>query len=153
VRAEAVSITPLDSLVIIVNGKTAQSVLARDSFRIVFDGEVAIPHGGWIAARATGPSSRYVTDSYAFAQTSPVYVVRGGQPWRSAEDAMFLAESVAALWERVQNSRWRSAAERQRFEAAVMQAQAAYERIAAEAAANGGPGARSGLLETMPPRR
>jgi hypothetical protein len=133
VRAEVVSITPLDSLAILVNGKVVRSVAPQDSFRIVFDGPIDIAQGGWIAARATGPSSPFVTDSYAFAQTSPVYVVRGGQPYRSAEDARFLSEAVAALWERVQNSRWRSDAERQRFQASVEQAKAVYDRIAEEA--------------------
>jgi hypothetical protein len=133
VRAEAISITPLDTLAILVNGRVAHAVTARDSFRIQFDNVVAIPEGGWIAARVSGPSSRLVTDSYAFAQTSPVYVVRGGQPYRSAEDARFLSQAVSALWTRVENTRWRSTAERQRFLSAVEEARAVYDRIAASA--------------------
>ncbi|MCI0435993.1 MAG: CehA/McbA family metallohydrolase, partial [Gemmatimonadetes bacterium] len=97
VRAEAVSIAPLDRLEIIVNGTVAQSVRATDSLRIVFEGAVALPRGGWVAARVIGPASRYVTDSYSFAQTSPVYVVRNGRRFTSAQDARFLADAVTAL--------------------------------------------------------
>ena len=109
VHVDATSIAPMDSLVIVVNGVSARTIPAKDPLHIVFDGAIAIPHGGWIAARVDGPSSRYVWDTYAFAQTSPVYVVRGGVQWRSAADARFLEQAVEATWERVANAPWRSA--------------------------------------------
>lgn len=133
VRAEAVSIAPMATLDIIVNGKVARTVSASsaaDSLRLVVNDSVAIPEGGWVAARVTGPSSRYVTDSYAFAQTSPVYVVRGGHQYTSAEDARFLAQAVDAVWTRVEHAPWRTPAERDRFRAAIVQARAVYQRIA-----------------------
>jgi hypothetical protein len=71
-----------------------------------------------------------VTDSYAFAQTSPVYVVRGGQRFTSPADGRFLADAVSALWARQQRVRWRSPAERDRFQAAVNEARAVYEQCA-----------------------
>ena len=93
-----------------------------------------VPRGGWVAARAVGPSSRYVTDSYAFAQTSPVYVVRDGQRFTVAEDAMFLRDVVDAIWTRVDSpagaGRWRTPAEREKFKAAIDRAKAVYEEIA-----------------------
>jgi TolB protein len=131
VRAEAVSIAPVGTLEIIVNGKVAKTVTATDSARIVFDGSVDIPEGGWIAARVTGPASRWVSDSYAFAHTSPVWVTRAGRTFISAEDAAFLARSVDALWQRVQRARWRSTAERDAFQAAVEEARRVYDGIAA----------------------
>lgn len=134
VRAEAVSIAPMERLDILVNGAVAAQVEATDSARLVFDGDVAVPRGGWVAARVVGPSSRYVADSYAFAHTSPVYVVRDGTPYRAAGDARFLAEAVDAAWERVADGPWRSPAERRRFRAAIDSARTVYERIAAEAA-------------------
>jgi len=79
VHVEAFSIAPLDRLDIIVNGAVAHSVRITDPAHVIVDQPIAVPEGGWIAARVVGPSSRYVTDSYAFAQTSPVYVVRGGR--------------------------------------------------------------------------
>jgi TolB protein len=133
VRAEAISIARIDTLEIIVNGRVAQRVAGTDSLRITFTGDVQLPQGGWVAARVRGPSSRYVTDSYAFAQTSPVWVVRNGRTWTSALDAEFLAAAVDALWARVENARWRTPAERARFQAAVTQARSVYERIAQNA--------------------
>ena len=132
VRAEAVSIAPLDSLQIIVNGKVVKNMPATDSLRILFEESVSMPEGGWVAARVVGPASKYVTDSYAFAQTSPVYVVREGRVFRSPEDGRFLADVVAAIGERTARSRWRSDAERERFMAAITQARAVYERCAQE---------------------
>ncbi|MEX2284295.1 MAG: CehA/McbA family metallohydrolase [Gemmatimonadota bacterium] len=130
VRVEAVSISPLDSLQIIVNGKVAQNVRATDSLRIEFNGDIAVPDGGWVAARVVGPSHRYVTDSYAFAQTSPVYVVRGGRKHVVAEDGRFLADLVKAIGTRTERSRWRTPAERERFQSALDRASAIYEQCA-----------------------
>jgi TolB protein len=130
VKAEAISITPLDSLQIIVNGMVVRTVAARDSSRITFDGPIAMPEGGWIAARVLGPHSSYIGDDYDFAHTTPVYVVRGGRRFVSASDAEFLAQTVDAIWTRVERSRWRSDAERDRFRMAVDSARAVYARLA-----------------------
>jgi TolB protein len=131
VRASTLSITPVGKLEIIVNGKVAHSIVATtDSSRITFDGDVAVPAGGWIAVRAIGPSSRWVTDSYAFAQSSPVYVVRGERPFRSAEDGRFLAAAVDAVWARAERARWRTPADRDRFKSAIDQARGFYQKCA-----------------------
>jgi TolB protein len=129
-KVEALSITPMDSLQIIVNGQVATTVAARDKRSISFDGPVAMPDGGWIAARVLGPHSRYIGDDYAFAHTSPVYVVRGGQRYVNRADALFLAETVDAIWARVERGRWRSDAERDRFKAAVDSARIVYMGLA-----------------------
>jgi TolB protein len=133
-RVEALSIAPMAKLEIIVNGSVAETVSAADSSRITFEGVVAIPEGGWIAARVIGPPSRWVSDSYAFAQTSAVYVTRNGRRYTSADDARFLEQAVAALWARAERTRWRTTAERDRFRAAVDSARAVYARIAQQAA-------------------
>ena len=130
VRAEATSITPLSRLDVIVNGKVAASVSASDSGRMVLDRSVAVPAGGWIAARVIGPSSRYVADSYAFAQTSPVYIVRNGQPFTSAEDARFFVQTMDAILARVKDAPWRTTAEQAAFSAEVAKARAVYAAIA-----------------------
>jgi Tol biopolymer transport system component len=132
VRAEAVSIAPMSRLDILVNGKVVRSVIASsktDSLKMVFKDSVAVPAGGWVAARVIGPSSRYVTDGYAFAQTTPVYIVRGGHPYTSAEDAKFLGEAVDAVWARVEKSPWRTTAERDRFHDEITRARAVYQKI------------------------
>jgi TolB protein len=135
VKVEALSIAPLDSLQILVNGDVAQTVAAgkgdaANTSRIVFDGSVPVPQGGWIAARVLGPASPYFGDDYAFAHTGPVYVVRGGRRFVRTEDVQFLSQTVDAIWTRVERSRWRSDGERDRFRAAVDSARAVYTRIA-----------------------
>jgi TolB protein len=130
VSANAQSITPLDSLQILVNGDVVRTVAAAaDKSRIAFNDTVSLPAGGWIAARVLGPHSRYIGDDYAFAHTSPVYVIRGGRRYVKAEDVQFLAQTMDAIWARVQGSRWRSDAERDRFKAAVDSARGVYQRL------------------------
>jgi hypothetical protein len=97
----------------------------------MIDRPVPVPDGGWVVARAIGPSHRYITDSYAFAQTSPVYVVRNGKKYVNPEDARFLLSAVDAIWMRTDAaSRWRSPAEREKFKAAIDQARAVYQSLA-----------------------
>jgi TolB protein len=132
VHADALSIAPMTELDVLVNGQVAKKVNATDPLHIAFDGEVAVPQGGWVGLRAEGPASHYVTDSYAFAETTPVYVVRGGKKWTSAADAQFMAQSIDALWTRMQNAAWRSDAERDKFHAEIEKARAVYARIATQ---------------------
>jgi TolB protein len=135
VKADVVSIAPVDSLQIIVNGDVAKTIArtGADSGTIAFDGQIPMPDGGWIAARAIGPKSKYIGDDYAFAHTGPVYVLRGGRRYVRAEDVEFLSQTIDAIWSRVERSRWRSTAERDRFRSAVDSAKAVYTRLAATA--------------------
>jgi TolB protein len=131
VKVDAMSIASLDSLQIIVNGDVVQTVAARDPSTIAFDGPIAMPDGGWIAARVIGPASQYIGDDYAFAHTGPVYVVRGGQRFVRKDDVEFLSQTIDAIWARVERARWRSDAERDRFKAAIDSARAVYSRLGA----------------------
>jgi TolB protein len=131
VKVEALSIAPLDSLQILVNGAIVKNVpVSGDRSRIAFDGAVPVPEGGWVAARALGPASVFLGDDYAFAHTSPVYVVRGGRRWVGVEDVQFLAATVDAIGARAERARWRSEAERTEFRAAVDSARAYYAGLA-----------------------
>lgn len=134
VNATATSIAPMSQLDIIVNGKVARTVTAStaaDSSKMVFADTVAIPQGGWIAARVIGPASHYIGDGYVFAQTSPVYIVRGGRQYVSSEDAKFLGDAVDSLAKRVERAPWRSQAEHDRFDAELARARAVYRRLEA----------------------
>ena len=95
-----------------------------------YEGTVSIPAGGWVAARVVGPPSKHIADSYAFAQTTPVYVVRNGKTFVSQDDARFLAGVVDAIWARTMRSPWRSDAERAAFKAQIDQAKAVYVKLA-----------------------
>ena len=129
VVAEALSIAPIERLDILVNGEVVESVVGEAAQRLSFDGQVSIPAGGWIAARVVGPSSRYISDSYAFAQTSPVYVVREGRRFTSRADAVFLGEAVDALWARLARSNWDSEEDREFFRLGVEKARQVYAQI------------------------
>lgn len=95
--------------------------------------QVQLDGSGWIAVRALGPPSPLVADSYAFAQTSPVWVVAGNSEYRSADDIRFLLEAVQAFRDRVvARDRWVTAADRERFLARVDEAVAAYEGLLRE---------------------
>ena len=129
VKADVTSIAPVETLEILVNGDIVQTVRATDPLRVNFDGQIDVPQGGWVAARTTGPKSKYLGDDYAFAQTSPVYVVRGGRRFVKAADVKFLADTMDAIWARVERARWRSDAERDAFRTAVEKAKAYYVRL------------------------
>jgi hypothetical protein len=91
---------------------------------------IDLPRGGWVTARAIGPPSRYIGDAFPFAQTSPVYVVRDGVTYTSAEDARFLLEAVDILWDRVsRRAAWNTPAEEQAYREGIEQARAVYQRI------------------------
>ena len=52
---------------------------------------------------------------------------------QTLQDVQFLAQTVDAIWTRVEKARWRSDAEKEKFGAAVDQARAVYGKLAAEA--------------------
>ena len=140
VHATAVSIAPMEKLDIIVNGAVAATARATtDSSRLTFDDTVAVPEGGWVAARVIGPTSRFVGDDYAFAQTSPVYIVRDGHRFTSPNDAKFLSDAIAALEQRVARAPWRTQAEHDAFDASLEKAKAVYDAIASGSTAAGHP--------------
>lgn len=133
VVADVVSIAPLDSIEVMVNGEVARTIKADDPLHVTFDGPIEVPAGGWVALRASGPKSPYLGDDYAFAQTTPVYVVREGRRYLNVADVTFLSDTVRAIWTRVEKSRWRSDAERDTFRAAIERGLAVYAKLSAEA--------------------
>ncbi|HKW01720.1 MAG TPA: CehA/McbA family metallohydrolase [Vicinamibacterales bacterium] len=128
VKVTVQSIAPVDKLELIVNGVVQPAIPIATT--PTYEGTVSIPAGGWVAARVVGPPSKHIADSYAFAQTTPVYVVRGGKPFVSQDDARFLAGVVDAIWARTMRSPWRSDAERAAFKAQIDQAKAVYVKLA-----------------------
>jgi Tol biopolymer transport system component/cyclophilin family peptidyl-prolyl cis-trans isomerase len=125
------SISPLDTVEIMVNGEVTKSWMpGGDGPSWTFETSVDVPAGGWIAARAIGPSSRYVGDTFAFAQTSPVYVVHDGNAFISVADASFLLQSVDELWRRVaaRNS-WFSELQKSTYRQYVENARSYYRNV------------------------
>ncbi len=135
VVVEAASSSPLDNVEIVVNGTVVAVHEAEGrGERFTVESRVRLEDGGWIAARALGPASPLVADGYAFAQTSPVWVVAGGREYRSADDIRFLLASVEAFRARVvERDRWVTAAEREHFLSRVDSAAAVYRGLLREA--------------------
>ena len=98
VKAEVRSHTPLDKIEVVVNGRV---VLSRPSGPV--DEEIPLDRSSWIAVRALGPWHRLIlNDVQAFAHTSPVYVLLGGQRIASASDARFHIDWIERLIARIQ---------------------------------------------------
>ena len=74
------SAIPVENIELIINGEVAWaggSIKAGASK--TFNGEVKLPKGGWIAARAHGGNSSWpLMDSYPFAHTSPIWINNKG---------------------------------------------------------------------------
>jgi TolB protein len=70
------SAIPVENIELIINGKVAWiggSIKAGISK--TFNGEIELPKGGWIAARAHGGKSSWpLMDSYPFGHTSPIWI-------------------------------------------------------------------------------
>jgi TolB protein len=72
---------PVDTVEIVVNGVVVERLTGITSPGTRrYTGTVALPVGGWIAARASGPATRGwpAMDSSAFAHTAPVWIDRIG---------------------------------------------------------------------------
>jgi len=116
-KIEVQSHVPVEKIELIVNGKPQ----AVQSGKMV---SLPIDRSAWIAARATGPWHRLIlNDGYAFAHTSPVYVLVGGKPIWSTEDAQFWTSWIDKLIERTQQ-RGRFATEDRRREVVELFAKA-----------------------------
>lgn len=132
VTVDVASVAPLERVEILVNGAAAAIVDARGrerTFRV--ERTIQVPGSAWVAALAVGPAARAVTDGYPFAHTSPVYVVRGGEPYADPAAARFLADVVRAWWQRLlERDRFPDAAARERYRQVVEEAIRVYEGIA-----------------------
>ena len=131
VKIDVSSISPLDKIEILVNGNVAKTWMpSEDGPNWSFETSIEAPAGGWIAARAIGPSSRYVGDAFAFAQTSPVYIMRNGNTYTSVADASFLLQSVEELWRRVAaRNAWFSDVQKNTYRHYVDEARSYYENV------------------------
>ncbi len=131
VTLDVASIAELDRVELIVNGAVAHtwtSEIIGDSATLTT--AIELDGAGWIAARAIGPRSRYVGDAFAFAQTSPVHVLRDGHSYTSAADAAFLAEAVETTWQLAEaRNTWVTAGQKDSYRSHIEKARAYYRNI------------------------
>lgn len=126
--------TPLDKLEIVVNGRVALDAGKQPAGPFSYRGELALPAGGWVAARAHGGVTEWPSmDSYPFAHTGALWIGRVGsvEPADLAAAAAQLLGLFATLRQRLDEGyppdRSPAPLLRQRFQAAEARLRAAAQ--------------------------
>jgi TolB protein len=105
VEVEARSIFPMEALDIVQNGKVVRSVKPTDPYHVTFAESVPVDRSGWIAARVTGPGKQHLLmDSYVYAHTNPVYLMKEGSTPSSPEDAQYFLRWIDRVLQLLQES-------------------------------------------------
>jgi hypothetical protein len=135
VRVRLRSIVPVDHLELVQNGKVVRTLALADD-RTSGSATVQLPveRSGWILLRArTDRAVEPVLDLYPYATTSPIYLVVGGRPVRSREDAEFFLAWIDRTRQSVErHSDWNSETERKDVLGLLTSARAEFERRAVE---------------------
>lgn len=134
VMVRGFSRTPLDKLEIVVNGRVALDAGKQPAGSISYRGELTLPAGGWVAARAHGGITQWPgMDSYPFAHTGVLWIGRVGsvEPAARAAAAAQLLGLFATLRQRLDEGyppdRSPAPLLRQRFQAAEAKLRAASQ--------------------------
>ena len=92
------SAMPFDRVELLVNGEVVETGPGlADTGTTTLSGELDLPTGGWVAARALGGETRWPSmDSYPFAHASPVWIGERGSVDPSAA-AQAARELLGAL--------------------------------------------------------
>ena len=95
VEVDALSIIPMETLDIVLNGRVVLSVKPGDPYHLTINKSFTVDKSGWLAARVTGAGNQHLLmDSYLFAHTSPVYLSKAGEPTSSKEDAIHFRDWI-----------------------------------------------------------
>jgi hypothetical protein len=133
------SITPLERIEVVYNGRVVDTVLPAGARRTVdYRGSFRVTQSGWFHVRAEGdPAERFPLDvDYAQAFTNPVWITVGNRPIRSRPAAEYgirwidKLQQLAEAW-----PGWRSERERQHVFDQFEEARQVYRRLGAEAPA------------------
>ena len=102
VAAKARAIVPMERLLVLVNGKPFATI-EGPSRELSWSGEIALAESSWIALQAEGGPSPFITDSYLFAHSTPVFVTIAGKAVLVEEDRAYLERYIEALLELLRN--------------------------------------------------
>ncbi len=128
IRARARSAVPMNRLQLLVNGQVAREAVSGPMsgpgpFELRLDGEIDLDESAWIAIRAEGPRSPWITDSQLFAHSSPVWVVIGGRGIVVEEDRAYMEARIREFGEAMERrSDWDNEAQRELVLAGVREA-------------------------------
>ncbi|MCI0663123.1 MAG: CehA/McbA family metallohydrolase [Acidobacteria bacterium] len=124
IEATAESAGELESLEILINGEPR--AVAGGKGKLTARQTITVNESVWVAARAFEKSEQTVV----FGQTSPIYVLQGGQPVRVEASARYWLEKVDLLIERTRNQRgFQSESHRQETLAVFEKARQVYLNI------------------------
>jgi TolB protein len=95
------SIVPMDHLELVYNGEVIRSIdLTGDRRSADLSGSVRVDGSGWLLLRAWNENSHpMVFDLYPYGTTTPVYIMLGGEPPYSAEDADYFIAWIERIRE------------------------------------------------------
>lgn len=97
VQLRGFSLVPLDRLELVVNGQVVADAGPQPAGSFTYRTELALPSGGWLAARAHGGVTTWPSmDSYPFAHTGPLWLGKVGSVEPQAERAA--AERLLGLF-------------------------------------------------------
>ena len=135
-RVSLRSIVPIERLEIVANGVALSPIPLTDGGTRA-DATVPLPvtRSGWFTLRAMSSKGTHpVLDVYPFATTSPIYLVIGGKPARSAEDARWFVRWIERLEAAASaHPGWNTEAEKQEVLARLAAAKEVFLRRAEEA--------------------
>jgi hypothetical protein len=117
VDIHAVSATPISRIDILHPGRVFKQIdVDAPATDIRRSERITVPRSGWLAVRCLGRGDNpNLSPAFAFAHTSPFYVIVDGQPIRSPEDARYIHDQFSAFVNkslpRVKNEQIRKALE------------------------------------------
>jgi hypothetical protein len=123
------SIVPVDHLEIIGNGRTiADLTLSGERRTATLSRGVPVTRSGWYLLRAYADRPEHpVLDIYPFGTTSPIYVVVGGEPVRSQDDAAYFLAWIDRLEKATREHKgWNNGAEKEAVLGDIARARAFY---------------------------
>ena len=135
VTVQAVSIFPIEQLEILQDGMVVKAEKASDPNRIQLSVDLPVARSGWIAARVSGPEKVHLlTDSYVYAHTNPVWVVKGGQTPSSPQDANYFVQWMDKALQQIPERTFNTDAEKASVEAVYTKAREEFRRLASNSA-------------------
>jgi len=136
ITAHIQSITPLQNLLLVHNGKVIDEIpFEGDRRQLSFENRLSVSESGWLHLRVEGnPAERFPLDTpYAQAFTNPVWITVGDRPIRDRSAAEYSIQWIEKLimfaeaW-----PGWRSQRERDHVFGQFDEAKRIYQRLAAE---------------------
>ncbi len=135
-RASMRCIAPVEKVEVFKNGKIIASIpVTEGGRRAALARQIEVRDSGWYTLRAYSTRPVHpIDDRYPFAETSPIYVICGNRPVRSAEDAAYFITWIDAVSKMAAaHPGWRSERERSHVLSQFQEARKVFEQRAAEA--------------------